>query len=394
MPHDLERWDRPTEGDLEAYARLMGLCFGFPTEAAARWLGRLGSERARVILSEGALVAALASYDMGHFFGGRAVPCHGVAGVVVAPEKRRRGLAGALMREALREAGEQGVALASLFAANHPLYRGVGFERAGSYGRVSIAPDRIGVVERAGSMRALGPDDEPARRALYEAMARGRAGHLQREEGLWRRATHSRDDEPLRSWLAISPAGEPEGYLCLRHAGGNGIDQQLEVVDLAATSPWAVRRLLCFLGDHASVVVRVSFPSAPACPFLRSLPEPRVRWERLDAWLLRVVSLPAAVEARGWPAAVAGWVELDLEDPLLPANSGRWVLEVEGGEARVRRGGGGAVRLGPRGLATIYSGYVTPAEAAAAGLLEGPAEALATLASMFAGPAPWVLEMY
>lgn len=394
MPHSFERWDSPSEADLEAYARLMAAAFGSTSEGSARWLGRIGPERARIILAEGTVGAALASYDTAHFFGGRRVPCDAVAGVAVQAHQRRQGLASALMRRFLQDSHEQGVALSSLFAANHPLYRSVGYELAGSYGEASIAPDRIGVREPAGVLRPLGVEDEPSRHALYRRMATARPGHLDRDPGLWRRATHDREDKPLPSWLAVAPSGEPEGYITLEPGPGIGIDQQIKVTDLAAVSPWAVRKLLAFLGDHASVVEAMHLPSGPTCPFLRSLPEPRVQWRKNLAWLLRIVSLVPAMEARGWPAAVTGRVEIALDDPLLPANSGRWTLELEAGQMRVSPGGSGAVRMGPRGLATVYSGHVSPAEAAAVGLLEGPSEALATMGAMFAGPAPWVLEMY
>mgnify|MGYP002639657477 CR=1 FL=1 len=394
MHHSFARWDRPTEQDLEDYARLMAVSFGTKVDSSARWLGRVGPARARVILADDQVGAALASYDMGQFFGGRSVACWGIAGVAVQPHLRRCGLASAMMRRVLEDAHAQGVPLSSLFAANHPLYRSVGYETAGTRALASIAPDRIRVREPSGSVRPMDEQDEAVRRALYQRMAAARPGHLNREAGLWRRATHSRDDVPLRSWLALSPAGEPEGYITLQPGPGAGISQELEVVDLVATSPWAVRRLLGFLGDHASVVRSVRFPSAPSCPFLRSLAEPRVCWEDSTGWLLRVVSLVPALEDRGWPAAVAGRVELELHDPLLPGNSGRWTLEVEGGQARVTRGGAGDVRMDPRGLACTYSGFVSPAEAAAVGLLEGPDYALATLGALLAGPAPWTLDMF
>jgi predicted acetyltransferase len=394
MQHNFERWDSPSEADLEAYARLMASAFGSTTEGSARWLGRIGPERARIILADGAVGAALASYDTAHFFGGRRVPCDAVAGVAVQAHQRRRGLASALMRRFLQDSHDQGMPLSSLFAANHPLYRSVGYEVAGSYGEASIAPDRIGVREPTGMLRPLSDDDEPVRRALYRRMATGRAGHLDRDPGLWRRATHDRDDKPLPCWLAVAPSGEPEGYITLEPGPGIGIDQQVRVTDLAAISPWAVRKLLAFLGDHASVVVAMHLPSGPACPFLRSLPEPRVQWRQNLGWLLRIVSLVPAMEARGWPAAVTGRVEIQLDDPLLSANSGHWILELEAGHMRVSPGGAGTVCMGPRGLATVYSGWVSPAEAAAVGLLEGPDADLATLGAMLAGPAPWVLEMY
>ncbi len=394
MDDRFARWDTPTDADLEAYARLMAAAFGSTPERSARWLGRVGPHRARIALIDDQLAAALGSYDMGHFFGGRSVPCAGVAGVAVQPHHRRKGLGASIMERFLVESHDQGLALASLYAANHPLYRRVGFELAGAYAEAGIAPDRIAVREPSGSLRPIAEDEDAVRFELYRRMAQARAGHLDREAGLWRRATHDRDDAPLACWLAESPDGKPEGYVTLRPGPGTGISQRLTAVDLVAVSPWAVRKLLSFLADHASVVEELRFPSGPSCPFLRSLPEPRVAWHQNLGWMLRIVCLKPALEGRGWPSAVSAKIELELDDPLLPDNSGRWVLELEDGRMRVRKGGRGLVRTGPRGLATIYSGHVSPVEAAAVGLLEGPDDALADLGAALAGPAPWVMEMY
>jgi predicted acetyltransferase len=299
-----------------------------------------------------------------------------------------------MLRRLLLEAHARELPVSALYAANHPLYRSVGYEAAGSRTLAAIAPDRIGVVERAGTIHALEAQDEALRRTLYRRVAQRQPGHLDREAGLWRRATHDRDDEPHPSWVAVSAAGSPEGYVTLERRGGAGIAQQLGALDLVATTPWALRRLLCFLSDFSSVVAEVQFPTGPGDPVGLVLHEPRLRVVEHQVWLLRVVSIAPALAARGWHPTATGRVDLEVEDDLLPGNAGRWVLEVAGGQARVGRGGAGSVRLGPRGLAALYSGYLRPEAAVAAGLLEGPDEQLAVLGGLCAGPSPWMMEMF
>jgi predicted acetyltransferase len=394
MEHAFERWARPTERDLERYVQLMQRAFGSPPDQAARWLGRVGSQHARVVLADGEVAAALAFYDMGYFFGGRSVPCWGVAAVAVAAEHRRRGLASAMMRRVLQEGAERGVALSGLFAANHALYRNVGYGAASSRFMASIAPDRIGVTEREGTVRPIGEDEGDLRQALYRRWAASRHGFLDRDAGLWRRATHDRDDRPHHCYLATDPEGQPQGYVTFHHAGGLGVSQVLEVVDLVACTPWAYRRLLSLLADHASMVGELRFPTAPSDPLLAHLPAPRVNMRLIECSYLRLLDLEAAMELRGWPAAVRGRVELQLDDPVIPTNSGVWTLEVSDGEARIVRGGAGSIRLGARGLASVYSGFRSPMEAKAAGLLDGPDRALAVMGTLFASPQPWMPEMY
>ncbi len=47
--------------------------------------------------------------------------------------------------------------------------------------------------------------------------------------------------------------------------------------------------------------------------------------------MLRVVDAPAAIAARGFPAATSLSVPLRIADGARPANSGRWQLTVAGG---------------------------------------------------------------
>ena len=69
-----------------------------------------------------------------------------------------------------------------------------------------------------------------------------------------------------------------------------------------------------------------------------------------------------------------------------------WTLRVSGGRGRAVRGGRGRVRVGARGLAPLYTGYQSPFDLRAAGLLDGPDGDLERLAALFAGPAPWMRD--
>jgi hypothetical protein len=89
--------------------------------------------------------------------------------------------------------------------------------------------------------------------------------------------------------------------------------------------------------------------------------------------MLRVVDAPAAIAARGFPAATSLTVPLRITDEARPANAGRWRLTVAGGAGTLDPLGpdapagpagsagsagpvGPAVTLGARGLAALYAG--------------------------------------
>jgi predicted acetyltransferase len=109
--------------------------------------------------------------------------------------------------------------------------------------------------------------------------------------------------------------------------------------------------------------------------------------------MLRVLDVSAALAARGYPP-VSGEVHLAVHDAHFPANAGRRVFTVDAGKGSTREGGRGDVTVDVRGLAALYSGFATPYTLRAAGLLDGPDEALGTLACFFAGPEPWCADHY
>lgn len=111
-------------------------------------------------------------------------------------------------------------------------------------------------------------------------------------------------------------------------------------------------------------------------------------------WMLRVLDVPAALQARGYPAGFSGALHLDVDDDLFPENRGRFVLEVENGEAEVRPGGDGDVKLHVRALAPLYSGFLLPSALQLAGVLQADEDSLRTATTLFSGPPPAMPDMF
>ena len=202
---------------------------------------------------------------------------------------------------------------------------------------------------------------------------------------------------PNQGYLLEDDAGVAEAYVYLRARPlGGGFRHALTVADRAARSPRGWRAIWGLLADHASMVAEISLHTAPTDPLAVLLGEQHALTITLyEKALTRVVDVPRALEDRGYPKGLDARVWLAVHDDLLPDAGGQFTLEVEGGRAQVTRGGGGpTVRCGPRGLAALYSGYVSPWVAADAGLIEGPHDALATLAAVFGGAPAWSPDMF
>jgi predicted acetyltransferase len=111
-------------------------------------------------------------------------------------------------------------------------------------------------------------------------------------------------------------------------------------------------------------------------------------------WLLRVVDVRAALTGRGYPPGLETEVHLAVRDEVCPWNNGRFVLTVADGRGEVREGERSDVILDARGLAALYTGYLTPAALQQVGLAAGEPRALAAAGLPFAGPAPWMPDMF
>jgi predicted acetyltransferase len=378
--------------ELRALDAILTHVYQFEPGGFRRWIRGVGRRNVRVVREGGAVAGGLVLYDMGLWFGGRPVPSLGVAGVGVAAERRALGTGSGMMRGVVREAAARGIPLSSLYPATQPVYRQAGYEQAGHRILRAIPASSIDAREKDLDVAAARPADRAALRALYREQALGTAGLIDRTAYFWERVL-APPGGTNRAYV-VRDRGRPAGYVVTQPKKRDDLHQDLYLADLAFSTPAAGRRILSFLASQRSFVKTVRWQGGPQDPLLALLREQEVTIERYWRWMVRICDLPGAVAGRGYAPAVEAEVSLDVEDPLLPKNAGRWTLRVRGGRGRATRGGPGRVRCDVKALASVYTGYASPAEAALSGAMEGPAGDLAALGAMFAGPAPWNREMY
>jgi predicted acetyltransferase len=384
--------DVAREEDLPALSSLLTWAFCSVPEAMEPWLRRVGLENARVIRRGERLGACLLFIPMGQFFGGRSVPMVGIAGVGAPPESRGSGDAIALMRSALRELRAGGVALSALFPATLGLYRRVGYECAGGRYEATVRTSDVGDPVRSLPCREATPDDRSAIEACYRKSASLIDGHVDRGSYVWYRVESPRGADHTRGFVVGQP-GQVEGYAYLyerRKPGG----YSLHASDFVATTPAAHARLLTLARDHGTLAETFSWNAPAHDPFVQLLPRVGTQIKLDSAWMLRIVDLPAALAARGWPRHVKAAIDLEIEDQLLEENAGRWTLRVSEGRAEIARGGRGDVRLDVRALAPLFSGFASARALAGTGAIRADAEGLDALAAAFPLGAPWMPDFF
>jgi len=494
-----ERLVIPTqEKDCRTLAQLVGDALGISNFDPFERIGRLGWEHMRLVRRDGMIAGGFGLIPMGQWFGGQSVPTGGVSLVGVAPRFRGRGIGQAMMIAALRELRQSGVPLASLYPATQTLYRRCGYEIAGGRHEIRLSLKDLPPGKHDFDVRPLEPRDAATLADLYNHRACRSSGHIDRSAFMWRRVREPRDG--ISGGTLLYRGERPLAYLFARQkAHDHGFD--LMVTDCVCCDADGGHALLTFFGDHRSMGHEAFWFGIPGDPLLTLLPEQRFRAQLFMHWMIRITDVAGALAARGYPDGLKAQLALEVRDPQLPENQGRYELEIVDGRAIVHapdgtivdgglyvaargpelraesarraaiwavndaqtaktmeqkalaaaeraaqparrkkkddeevrpapsqltnapaelrreaiaagkrlpatrtpndpaRAAGGTMRLDIRGLAAIYSGYLSPWEAITAGLVEPPRhtadeQTLSLAASLFAGPTPWLPDMF
>jgi len=366
-------------GDLRAAWRIRALAFGGPREPDDAWPA--GGWRGWVASLDGTVCAFARAWPYRQFYGGVAVPTAGLASVAVDPHARGRGVASALLDGVLPALRAAGQPLSALYPSVLSLYRSRGWEQVGVYEWVEFPTSTLLAVPRPSAPVELRPAsvaDLPALHECYVRLASTIDGMLDRAGPPFEPARLLELDVVT---VAAGPDG-PRGYL-----GATRDEPGLVVYDLVAldldASLALLRSVASWAGQLSTVRMRLMEPrwllSAQLGVTLTS-----------DPWMLRVVDLPAAVAARGWPRAAllrpGLAADIEVVDEHAPWHAGRHRLVVDGGAVAISAGGSGAVRLTARGLAAWYAGSASSGQLRRAGLLAGDPTHAAVLDALTGTP--------
>jgi predicted acetyltransferase len=375
--------------DRDATFEIMRRAFNAPRERRERWLDMSPDELLWGLYDDdGTVVASAKVHDWTQWWGGRSVRLAAVSGVGVDPTFRGRGHASRLFGELLPALRDEGCALSGLMPASTSLYRKLGYEVAAPWSQHAMPTRALHGLPRAPGVRvrAATPEDVPAIAAHEERAGAASQGWLNPGSTWWSSFAKHEYDSGF-GYVAVDDAGSIIGDMWFRQKDHPQWGYTVEVVGFSADDV----DVLCALwhtvasSSTMSPQVIVTAPMDDALHLL--LPEQDFNTVKELRYMLRILDVPAAVSARGYPAGLTASVDLEVRDPIVPVNDGRWRVSVEGGKGVAERGGDGTFVLGVGALASLYSGWSTPALLRSTGLLSDAGDD-AVLAAMFAGSRP------
>lgn len=386
-----------TEADREAIGLVRAFSFNGPQPSPSDVpvLGALcATEAGRVVGTAGA-------HEFEQFFGGARVRGAGVYGVAVLPEHRGRGVAGALVRELLIMRRATGDAVSVLYPANSQLYRKLGYEYAGLHPSflvpiADLPPSRTGV-------ELADVTDQESVAALRACFCRFAAQHNGPVDWTcpsnWARRALAHQGEGLHQRTVVVPGpANVEGYASYFTSYDS---ERRSVVATAkhfvALSSRALDALLGYFRRFENSAGYLLWPGAPtAAPIgLAASTNGFAMSPSVSRWMLRVLDVARALEARGYPAGADAEVVFSIEDAMFPANAGPWRLKVSGGRASVEPAPTAPGKPLPvRFFSALYSGFAGPSDLVALGCLDQDDPRIGALSALFAGPTPWMPDSF
>jgi predicted acetyltransferase len=378
------------DADWPAIALLAATCFGHwrPKEADDAW---------RTMMPEGSAVVACDGDDaVGAAFyygleltvpGGAVLPMAGLSGVVVSPTHRRRGALTAMFTELHGRMG------------NYPI-AGLEASEAGIYGRFGYGPSTLWRELTVDRREARFHDDVPDPGGVRTVRPTEHRDQLEQIYERWRLQTPGGLHSPRRLWDEVLTDREEfrhggTALFCLLHADGFAMyrvhgdeKKKVEIAKLAAVTPEAhIALWRALLGmDLIEKVVTWTHPG-DVLPYL--LTDPRLVRTTLveDALWLRILDIPAAMEARTYSSDLSAVV--DITDGVL-GGGGRYALDVCNGKARcVRTDAAADVHTELSVLGSLYMGTHRASAFATANRLRcSDSETVAQLDAAFATDVP------
>ncbi|OHV05424.1 GNAT family N-acetyltransferase [Mycobacterium talmoniae] len=268
--------------------------------------------------------------------GGAVLPTAGVSGVVVAPTHRRRGVLRAMYDELHRRIADSGYPIAALTASEGGIYGRFGYGPATVDHELTLdrrfarfhpdAPDPGGVrlvtpVERREELAAI-----------FDRWRRRTPGGLARPAALWDDLLADREGTRGggTAWFGLL---HPDGYVLYRVHGTDPKTVQVgEFRAVTADAHSALWRTLLGL-DLMRTVTIATHPDDPL-PYLLTDTRLARTTARHDALWLRIMDVPAALQARGYAADLSTVIE--VADGFR-GDGGRFALQIRDGRARCTR---------------------------------------------------------
>ncbi|MDR3121542.1 MAG: GNAT family N-acetyltransferase [Clostridiales bacterium] len=298
-------------------------------------------------------------------FDGHDAKMSGIGGVGTLPEERRGGKVREIFLRLLPEAYERGVVFSNLTPFSHAFYRKFGYELCCARNEIQVETRVFEKSRLRGEFTQFFPGGDTAvlqevHAAYIADLNHGIRRDVWPDDRAWRSFTR---DDPYQkgSFLYVwrNAAGEPRGYIKYQHEFVEG-KNRMNVRELAFLDTEALYAIFSLVGGLSAQIDTLIW-MAPT--FLDPADFADVSWDVrqriVPRDMTRIVNVRAALELMRRPEGEGVYV-VEVSDPIIGANAGRWLVEYGPEGSRVTATQKDAdLRCDMPTLAQLVTGYRT-----------------------------------
>lgn len=329
------RLSRPEEA--RRINELFAICFEMPysncpidpeEDSALHWVA---------LNEDGEMMSTFTVSDYTVSFDGQSCKMGGVGGVATLPQYRRMGGIRGCFQEALPELYRRGYEFSYLYPFSTSYYRKFGYECCCQSWQWIVDLSLLNLPKTGGTFRLVEKSRPQAREiqaldALWESRYNMMVRHQPSDYGWVLRSDPAVKQE--FTYICYDGAGTPTAYVTFRLANEpDGRNLQCSRFCFSGKSGFltAMELFKSLSADHAFVKFRT--PVIRGWQYL--LPEwsqGAVKWELLASHgMVRVINVRKVLEKAAYRGS--GTVTLEVSDPQIPENTGRFTVEFENGKA-------------------------------------------------------------
>ncbi len=315
--------------ELDEVARLHTLGFGGDPHERVKWLSknpRYNYSHIIVAQFKDQIIGTTTVFPAQMWLSGVPVSVGAVAGVMVVPKFRRKGVASKMIGFGIVRMLAEGRAMSVLFPFSHKYYNKFGYGTVGDAHVYRINPANLIIFEEGRNVRPFEPSDLPMMRVIYKGQMTWHNGWFTRSNAWW--------DEIVARWpniMVFDNEGMIEGYFSYEIKTASRGERVLHVREFFAAEDPALRGLIGYLAVQNDGDV-IEYLAPPNTPLRHALHQPIADDAQNRGWIFndlchitpgpmaRIINLPAALTARFYTRGVSGERVLQVKDPLISTN--------------------------------------------------------------------------
>ncbi len=321
---------RPSER--EHIARVYNNAYRIPLVTAQGWAKSAQLTNTRGIFEGKRLVSMLQIVPFKIWLGGKVVDMGGIGGVATWADCQGRGYASVLMSDSLETMRKRKQWVSVLYPFSHRYYAKFGWAIAGH--RIKYRNVKQHEIVRFAERSMVTADEKDitinALDKVYSTMAREYNLCARRTQKMWKQKLDSLKKSNGQMYV-IKDGNEYIGWFTCRNIKHGHFFESL-TNEFAYANETALKAMMGFLATLPTNVTSITIVSPYAMDLWDYFKEPFIETVLKTEMQCRVVDVPRAVKARGYPDNVTGKINISIEDKAAEWNSATWSCEIKNGK--------------------------------------------------------------